>query len=275
MTHLRTNLPHTFTIRIWNEDLGDGKTEWRGKVQSANSREARYFRSEELLFGFLREQLAKPQFFQEGENMSATHIQQPVPKISLDELRQEIQKEYTNVALDPNKGYHFHTGRRAANLLGYDESLYADVPESNLASFAGTGNPFSVGPINEGETVVDVGSGAGFDSLIASRLVGPTGRVVGIDMTAEMLNKARAGAAAMGATNVEFREGLAEALPLPDDFADVVISNGVLNLTLDKTATLREWFRILKPGGRLQVGDILVEHPVPSDALDDISLWTG
>jgi SAM-dependent methyltransferase len=202
-------------------------------------------------------------------------IQQPVPKISLEELRREIKKEYTNVALDPNKGYHFHTGRRLANLLGYTESMYADLPESNLASFAGTGNPFSVGAIHPGEIVVDVGSGAGFDSLIASRRVGATGRVIGFDMTAEMLKKARAGAAAMGSTNVEFREGLAESLPLPENFADVVISNGVLNLTLDKTATLREWFRILKPGGRLQVGDILVEHAVPSDALDDISLWTG
>jgi SAM-dependent methyltransferase len=202
-------------------------------------------------------------------------IQQPVPKISLDELRLEIKKEYTNVALDPNKGYHFHTGRRLANLLDYTESMYADLPESNLASFAGTGNPFSVGAIHPGEIVVDVGSGAGFDSLIASRRVGATGRVIGFDMTAEMLKKARAGAAAMGSTNVEFREGLAESLPLPENFADVVISNGVLNLTLDKTATLREWFRILKPGGRLQVGDILVEHAVPSDALDDISLWTG
>lgn len=122
---------------------------------------------------------------------------------------------------------------------------------------------------------MDIGSGAGFDSLIASRLVGSAGKVVGVDMTPEMLNKARAGAEAMGASNVEFREGLAESLPLPDNFADVVISNGILNLTLDKTATLREWFRILKPGGRLQVGDILGEHAVPSDALDDISLWTG
>ena len=203
-----------------------------------------------------------------------TH-RQNLPKISLKELRVEIQKEYANVALDPNKGYHFHTGRKLANILGYDEALYADLPESNIASFAGTGNPFSVGDIHAGETVVDVGSGAGFDSLIASRLVGSAGRVVGVDMTPEMLSKARAGAEAMRATYVEFREGLAESLPIPDNFADVVISNGVLNLTLDKTETLREWFRILKPGGRLQVGDILVEREVPNSALDDISLWTG
>ena len=200
---------------------------------------------------------------------------QALPKLSLDELRHEIQKEYTNVALDPNKGYHFHTGRRLANILGYDESLYADLPEGNIASFAGTGNPFSVGPVNPGETVVDIGSGAGFDSLIAAKLVGPAGRVIGIDMTPEMLKKSRDGAAQMKAGNAEFREGYMESLPLPDGFADVVISNGVLNLSLDKTETLREWFRVLKPGGRLQVGDILVERPVPQDALEDISLWTG
>lgn len=200
-----------------------------------------------------------------------THHQN-LPKISLEELRVEIQKEYTNVALDPNKGYHFHMGRKLADILGYDKSLYADLPESNIASFTGTGNPFSVGDVHAGETVVDVGSGAGFDSLIASRLVGLAGRVVGVDMTEEMLKKAWAGAEAMGATHAEFREGLAESLPIPDRFADVVISNGVLNLTLDKTETLREWFRILKPGGRLQVGDILVEREVPNSALDDISL---
>jgi SAM-dependent methyltransferase len=200
---------------------------------------------------------------------------QALPRISLDELRHEISKEYSHVALTPDKGYHFHTGRRATTILGYDESLYAGLPESNIASFAGTGNPFSTGPIHPGETVVDAGSGAGFDSLIASRMVGPTGRVIGFDMTQEMLKKARAGAKAMGATNVEFREGLIESLPLPDHFADVVISNGVLNLAVDKTKMLREWFRILKPGGRLQVGDILVEKPVPAEALEDISLWTG
>lgn len=200
---------------------------------------------------------------------------QAVPKLSLEELRLEIQKEYTSVACDPGKGYHFHTGRAAADRLGYRPEWYALVPEGNLASFAGTGNPFAAGPIQPGETVVDIGSGAGFDSLIASQLVGPTGRVIGIDMTQEMLRRARAGAAAMGAAHVEFREGYMETLPLPDGFADAIISNGVLNLALDKVETLREWFRVLKPGGRLQVGDILVERPVPADALNDISLWSG
>ena len=200
---------------------------------------------------------------------------QAVPRLSLEELREEIKKEYADVALDPDRGYHFHTGRRQAALLGYDELLFAGLPETTIASFAGTGNPFSVGAIHPGEVVVDLGSGSGTDSLIASKLVGPTGRVIGFDMTPEMLKKARGGAEAMGATNVEFREGFMESIPLPDGHADVIISNGVLNLSLDKTETLREWFRVLKPGGRLQVGDILVEREVPADALDDISLWTG
>lgn len=200
---------------------------------------------------------------------------QATPRLSLDELRLEIQKEYTAVACDPHKGYHFHTGHTLADRLGYDPTLYADLPESNIASFAGTGNPFAAGPIQAGATVVDIGSGAGLDALIAARLVGATGRVVGVDMTGEMLKKARDGAAQLGWNNVEFREGYVEDLPLADELADVVISNGVLNLTLDKVATLREWFRILKPGGRLQVGDILVDRPVPASALNDISLWTG
>jgi SAM-dependent methyltransferase len=203
------------------------------------------------------------------------HGAQAAPTISLEALRTEIRQEYANVAREPGRGYHFHTGRAAASRLGYDARLLTGMPEENLASFAGTGNPFAAGPIREGEVVVDVGSGAGLDALIATRRVGSAGRVIGVDMTPEMLAKARAGAAALGLHHVEFRQGYAEALPLPDAAADVVISNGVLNLTVDKTATLREWFRVLKPGGRLQVGDILVERPLPPDALDDLSLWTG
>jgi len=200
---------------------------------------------------------------------------QAVPDLSVEELRAEVRKEYADVAQDPGKGYHFHTGREAATRLSYDETLYSHVPEGNIESFAGMGNPFILGPINRGEVVVDVGSGSGFDSLIASKMVGAEGRVVGIDMTEEMLGKARDGAAEIEAANVEFKEGFAEDLPLPDSFADVVISNGVLNITLDKVETLREWARVLRPGGRLQIGDILVAREVPDSALDDISLWTG
>ena len=204
--------------------------------------------------------------------MSTSHA---ATQLSTDDLREEISKEYAQVALEPYKGYHFHTARAAADRLGYDPGHYADLPDDNIDSFAGTGNPFMLGPVNPGETVIDVGSGSGFDSLIAASLVGPEGRLIGIDMTAEMLIKARAGAEKMGAANVEFREGFAESLPLPKESADVVISNGVLNLTPDKIKTLTEWARILKPGGRLYVGDISVARSIPPEALDDISLWTG
>lgn len=197
------------------------------------------------------------------------------PKLSENQLHAAIMKEYAQVALDPRKGSHFHTGCDAADRIGYDASLYASLPAETVDSFAGTGNPFMLGPINKGDVVVDVGSGSGFDSLIASRMVGPEEKVVGIDMTAEMLNKARVGADKMGAGNVEFREGLADDIPLPDEFADVVISNGVLNLSLDKMKTLREWHRILKAAGRIFIGDILIEKEMSQSALDDISLWTG
>jgi SAM-dependent methyltransferase len=195
--------------------------------------------------------------------------------IPVDELLKAIQVEYSQVALDPHKGYHFHTGREALRRIGYDPALYDALPEETVAAFAGTGNPFSLGPIHAGEVVVDVGSGAGFDALIASRLVGPQGRVVGVDMTEAMRERAGAGAAVMGASNAEFISGLADELPLPDRFADVLLSNGVLNLTPDKTRTLREWSRVLKPGGRLFIGDITLEKKIPQGSLNDISLWTG
>jgi SAM-dependent methyltransferase len=199
----------------------------------------------------------------------------PVPKVDLGNLRLAIQEEYSAVALDPDQGFHFHTGRPLAHMLGYSDEWVDGVPASAVESFAGTGNPFSVGELKPGERVVDVGSGAGFDSLIAARMVGPAGRVVGVDMTPAMLAKARRAAAQAGLTNVEFREGYAEALPVPDGWADVVISNGVLNLMPDKSAALQEMARVLKSAGRLQIGDILVQKPVPESAKRKIDLWTG
>jgi ubiquinone/menaquinone biosynthesis C-methylase UbiE len=160
-------------------------------------------------------------------------------------------------------------------MLGYEDTWLEGIPEGSIESFAGTGNPFSLGKLNPGEKVVDVGSGAGIDSLIAARMVGISGKVVGVDMTPAMLQKARHSAAAFGINNVEFREGYAEALPVPTAWADVVISNGVLNLMPDKSAALKEMLRVLKSGGRLQIGDILVEKPVPTSAKRKIDLWTG
>ena len=197
------------------------------------------------------------------------------PAVDLDILRRAIQDEYAVVAQEPEHGFHFFVGRPLARLLGYDDAWLDGVPEATVASFAGTGNPFSLGVLTAGERVVDVGSGGGIDSLIAARMVGPSGRVIGVDMTTAMLDKARTSATAAGMTNVEFREGFGESLPVEDGWADVVISNGVLNLMPDKDAALREMARVLRPGGRLQIGDILVQKAVPQSAKEDIALWTG
>src|SRR5690606_7556295 len=200
---------------------------------------------------------------------------QSEPLDALDQLRQAIQEEYATVAEEPDCGFHFHTGRPLAQLLDYDAAWLAAVPEGSIASFAGTGNPFRLGPLRTGERVVDVGCGAGIDSFIAAHMVGPSGQVIGVDMTPAMLAKARRGAAEADVTQIEFREGLGEALPVDDGWADVVISNGVLNLMPDKPAALQEMARVLKPGGRLQIADILVQKPVPDSAKRKIDLWTG
>src|SRR5215208_703357 len=197
------------------------------------------------------------------------------PALDLDTLHQAIQEEYAEVASHPEKGFHFHTGRPLALKLEYLDEWLEGIPESCIESFAGTGNPFSLGQLRSGEQVVDVGCGAGIDSLIAAKMVGPHGQVVGVDMTPEMLHKARRNAVEAGLPNVEFREGYGEALPVYSDWADVVISNGVLNLFPDKLAGLREMARVLKPGGRLQIGDILVQKAVPEGAKRQIDLWTG
>jgi arsenite methyltransferase len=190
-------------------------------------------------------------------------------------LRQAIREEYAEVAADPQRGFHFHTGRPLARMLEYADEWLVGIPEPSIESFAGTGNPFSLGEIQPGERVVDVGCGAGIDSLIAARKTGPGGRVIGVDMTPAMLDKARRAAKEMHLANAEFREGYAESLPVEDGWADVVISNGVLNLTPDKDAALAEMSRVLKPGGRLQIGDILVQRAVPESARRKIDLWTG
>jgi arsenite methyltransferase len=203
------------------------------------------------------------------------HVARPIEGLDVDLLRAAIRDEYSVVATNPDKGFHFHTGRPLAQILGYDDTWLEGIPEATVASFAGTGNPFSLGWLSPGEYVVDVGCGAGIDSLIAARMVGPEGRVVGVDMTPAMLERALASAATAGATNADFRHGFAESLPLPNEWADVVISNGVFNLFPDKSAGLAEMARVLKPGGRLQIGDILVQKAVPDGGKRNIDLWKG
>jgi SAM-dependent methyltransferase len=195
--------------------------------------------------------------------------------VDVDTLRDQVREKYREVAVEPDATYHFHTGRPLARKLGYDAAIVDALPDRAVESFAGVGNPFSLRTLEVGERVVDVGSGAGFDSFVAASLVGADGRVVGIDMTLEMLDKSRTTAARLGFAHVEFRDGFAEALPVDDGWADVVISNGVINLCADKRAVFTEINRVLRPGGVLQFADIANGRPVPPEALRDIDLWTG
>lgn len=190
-------------------------------------------------------------------------------------LREEVRGKYREVATDPHRAFHFHTGRPLAARLGYESAVVDALPDRAVESFAGVGNPFSLRSLESGERVVDVGSGAGFDSFIAAGQVGDAGRVIGVDMTLEMLAKSRATAEALGFDQVEFREGIAEHLPVEDGWADVVISNGVINLCADKKAVFEEIRRVLRPGGWLQFADIANGRPVPPEALRDVDLWTG
>lgn len=199
----------------------------------------------------------------------------PITSVDPAALRDEVRAKYRAVATTPDAQFHFHTGRPLARLLRYEASEVDALPDVAVESFAGVANPFELRPLAVGERVVDIGSGAGFDSFLAARAVGASGSVIGVDMTEEMLSKARATAGTIGVDNVEFRAGLAEALPVESGWADVVISNGVFNLCADKRAALDEVRRVLRPGGTLQFADIANGRPVPPEALREIDLWTG
>jgi len=190
-------------------------------------------------------------------------------------LKSEIKKTYARVSEQPDEDFIFPTGRAWAKDLGYPRELLARVPEMAAQSFAGVANPFSLGRLKPGELVLDVGSGAGTDSLVAAQMVAPEGRVTGLDMTPEMLAKARAAAVEMGATNVEFVEGEAERLPFENESFDAVISNGVIDLAPDKDAVFSEVHRVLRPGGRIQLADVTIQNPVSEEGRRKIDLWTG
>ena len=190
-------------------------------------------------------------------------------------LREEVKEKYREVACNPRGEFHFHTGRRAAQRVGYDPEVVDPLPDAAVESFAGVANPFALRRLQKGEKVVDAGSGAGFDCFVAARQVGAEGRVIGVDMLDAMLEKARASARMLGLGNVEFREGLLEELPVEDGWADVVISNGVFNLCADKRQAFQEAWRVLRRGGHLQFADIANGKPVPASAIANIDLWTA
>ena len=190
-------------------------------------------------------------------------------------LRSEIQRTYAAVSDDPDRDFMFPTGRAWAQELGYPAELLEGVPETSCESFAGVANPFALGPLNLGEDVLDVGCGAGMDTLIAAQMVGPTGSVTGIDMTPEMAAKARRSVTVMGLETVTIVEGSAEQLPFPDSSFDVVISNGVIDLIPDKDAVFSEIVRVLRPGGRIQLADVTIQRPVSEEGKRNIDLWAG
>ncbi len=195
--------------------------------------------------------------------------------IDVETLKCEIRKTYAEVSQEPEKEFIFPTGREWALDLGYPAELLARVPDASAESFAGVANPFLLGPLAPGERVLDLGCGAGTDSLVAAQMVAPDGRVTGIDMTPEMLAKARASATEMGLANVEFVEGEAEDMPFEDASLDVVISNGVIDLIPDKEAVFSEILRVLRPGGRMQIADVTIQNPVSEEGRRNIDLWTG
>jgi arsenite methyltransferase len=195
-------------------------------------------------------------------------------EIDVATLKSEIKKTYARVSTEPEEDFMFPTGRAWAEDLEYPVEL-AGVPDLAVESFAGVANPFSLGRLEPGERVLDLGCGAGTDSLVAAQMVAPEGSVVGIDMTREMLDKARRAASVMGAGNVEFVESEAEQLPLADASFDVVISNGVIDLIPDKDAVFSELYRVLAPGGRMQIADVTIQRPVSEEGRRNIDLWTG
>jgi len=190
-------------------------------------------------------------------------------------LREEIRRTYTDVSDDQEQKFIFPTGRSWAQELGYPEPELGRVPDSTVDSFAGVANHWTLGAIDPGAVVLDLGCGSGTDLLIAAQMTGPGGRAIGVDMTPAMLSRARENAREMGLENVEVQESLIESLPVDAASVDVVISNGVIDLVPDKDAVFAEIDRVLRPGGRLQVADVVIHKELSEDARARIDLWTG
>jgi arsenite methyltransferase len=195
--------------------------------------------------------------------------------LDVSDLEARVKKMYRDVAVHPDREFHFETGRALAERLGYPADALDAIPAAAIDSFAGVGFFLDLAAIRAGETVLDLGSGSGLDSLLAARQVGSTGRVIGIDMTDEQLDKSSHLAAEAGLGQVEFRRGYIERLPVDDGGADVVISNGVINLSPDKATVFREVARVLRPGGRLALADIVTDSRLPEGVTCDAALWAA
>lgn len=198
-----------------------------------------------------------------------------VRRLDTTELKQRVQSMYEDVALEPEREYHFETGRPLAERLGYRPADLDRIPAAAIDSFAGVGHFLDLAAIAPGETVLDLGSGAGMDSFLAALATGPDGRVIGVDMTAAQLAKARRLAEEAGLSGVEFREGYIETPPVDDTSVDCVISNGVINLSPDKPSVFAAAARALRPGGRLALADIVTEHQLPEGVTCDAALWAA
>jgi arsenite methyltransferase len=189
------------------------------------------------------------------------------------QIEESIRGKYVKVAVSPEGLFRYPTGRAGLEALQYDRQIIQALPQKVVAAYCGVGNPFTLGPVNENEAVLDIGCGAGVDSLIAARMVGPSGSVRGIDLVPEMLNLAKENSRLVGADNVEFMEGSTEELPFPDASFDVVISNGVFNLVVNKVKALGEVFRVLKPGGRFMIADQVLAGELPKETKARVENW--
>jgi arsenite methyltransferase len=189
-------------------------------------------------------------------------------------IRAMVRDRFARIANSPGQERKFPIGPESAKRLGYDPVEIDQLPAWLTESFCGVGNPLGLGQIRPGETVLDLGCGAGVDSVLAAKRVGPSGKVIGVDTTEEMLEKARRAATALGRDNIRFVRGDLQDLPLENEQVDVAISNGVINLTVDKPKVLAEIYRVLKPDGRLLLADILLEDNVSAEEVARLGTWS-